>query len=369
MQYIIASNPDKLLDKAVDFVKSLSGVGEDVQLVFDLDYNPSMDTYVIKIKITKLPTVQEQFPELVPVLPKEETEEQTVDVMVPVNKVTEEKRGSLRVVSYYVSKDDITNDLKDIGYREYKIAGVNDKVPALSLISAVGKWIQANIKSMQDLPVKYAGKHYYAVAPLFYDLVKLSIEDNYSLTKKSGYVSVRGIDTGLDALEIISDDLVEGKRVEGYVEGISLENMLEKDASWDSSVVELLPSEDGVIDITDLKNIAEGDLDLSPNRDKGKHKVASAFISVLEQYVDDVNYDVNSGLLEMQFKNGADLVWGIDYDPQTDTVNLQGLNEAISKTLAVYTPFAEQDKPLWKVEQTEDGRYVLVPIDGGSPAN
>ena len=97
--------------------------------------------------------------------------------------------------------------------------------------------------------------------------------------------------------------------------------------------------------------------------------MASAFISVLEQYVDDVDFDVNSGLLEMQFKNGADLVWGIDYDPQTDTVNLQGLNEAISKTLAVYTPFAEQDKPLWKVEQTEDGRYVLVPIDGGSPAN
>ena len=345
MRYIASKNPNEALDKAVEFIKSLSDIGEDLQLSFDLDYTPETDSYVIKIKIIKIPKTKDLFPELAPALPKTETEPSSVEVRVPLGKVEKKKTAA-----FYFPLNELENDLKAIGFKFYRIAGTKRHIPALSLISAVNKWLTNNNKGISD----------YSRGMLF-DLVVASAKENKMLKKEA---FLQNFDNTEDELPSIS--LEDG--VEGYAD-TGLQTILEdtsstidkKSSFWGDieGVIEALPVGDDFIDLSEFRDLKE---DSSIPR---KHKLASAFISIMPDVIENAEYDDVSEVLNLHLVDGQEFQWKVQYDQQNNVVNLNGLEKALDNAVVATTPFAEVNKPLWRVEQNEQGEYILVPIKEG----
>ena len=359
LKYIVASTPEELLARVVDYVKDKASVGEKLDVSYSVDYDTDADTWTLKIRVNKSPNP-------IPAYMSEDSVVQSLPKADPIGIAPMQASLSIPAQTndnvFYGDRDVIDTMLqRHLGYRIYNVNGRH--VQAFSLVSAIRKYVDET-----NLPVKVAGhvahEEASAMKLLFISEVgKRVATTTKTSNKKQAKLEVDEVVEKLFGEELTQQEVTASKEDEdvfimeaGQVEALT-NNEVE---SVDDILGDMLVVADGVVDLKEVKASVEN----TEEEEKiFRHPLEEAFENTFP-FVKSAHYNPENGIVELDLDGDAKLRWLIGFDEKEKKVNVGKLTEALKKTVSVkYTDFAKEDTPLWQLKE-ENGKLVLVPVGG-----
>lgn len=360
LKYIVASTPEELLARVVDYIKDKASVGERLDVSYSVDYDTEADTWSLKIRVNKSPNP-------IPAYMSEESVTQALPKADPIGITPMQASFSIPAQTnenvFYVNKDVIDTLLqRHLGYRIYNVNGRH--VQAFSLVSAVRKYVDET-----DLPVKVAGHVAHEEASAMKLLLMSEVGKRVSATTKTankGQAKLE-VDEVMEKLfgeELTQQEVTASKEEDevfimeaGQIEALTGDEV----ESVDDILGDMLVVADGVVDLKEVKASVEN---VEEQEEKVfRHPLEEAFENTFP-FVKSAHYNPEIGIVELDLEGDTKLRWLVGFDEKEKKVNVGKLTEALKKTVSVkYTEFAKEDTPLWQLKE-ENGKLVLVPVGG-----